>query len=163
MQAARLIDMGQAVRLPGEAEWEYFARSGTTTAYSFGDDVKLLDDYAWHTGNAAGNDPPVGAKKPNPWGLYDIHGYLSEWCLDAAHDNYKGAPTDGSAWLEGGDAARRIVRGGSWKDSAERLTSSYRQGLNPERGGSREVGEPKTLRDDAVGLRCVLAEAPAKP
>jgi formylglycine-generating enzyme required for sulfatase activity len=156
MRAAELIQKDQVVRLPSEAEWEYTARAGTDTVYSFGDEVKVLDDYGWHTGNAAGNDPPVGAKKPNAWGLYDVHGYLSEWCLDAAHDDYTMAPTDGSAWTEGGDANRRIVRGGSWKDTAERLTSSYRHGLTPDRGGSKEIGEPKTLRDDAVGFRCVL-------
>jgi formylglycine-generating enzyme required for sulfatase activity len=156
LRSAGLIEKDQLVRLPSEAEWEYVARAGTETVYSFGDDVKQLDEFAWHTGNAAGNDPPVGAKKPNAWGLYDVHGYLSEWCLDTAHDNYDGAPRDGSAWIEGGNAKRRIVRGGSWKDSAERLTSSYRQGLTPDRGGSREAGEPAELRDDAIGLRCVL-------
>jgi gluconolactonase len=110
-----------------------------------------LDDYGWHTGNAAGNDPPVGAKKPNAWGLYDIHGYLWEWCQDPAHESYRDSPTDGSAWLAGGDAARRVVRGGSWKDPAERLTSSYRGLL------------PKDTKDDAVGLRCVLTVAENAP
>ena len=160
MRAAALIRAGEVVRLPSEAEWEYVARAGTETVYSFGDDVKDLDDYAWHTGNAAGNDPPVGAKQPNAWGLYDIHGYLFEWCLDTAHVDYRKAPADGSAWTEGGHADRRIIRGGSWKDAAELLTSSYRQGLNPDRGGSKEVGEPKDLRDDAVGFRCVLSASP---
>jgi len=157
MRKAGLIEKDQVVRLPSEAEWEYFARAGTETRYSFGDDVRQLDAYAWHTGNAAGNDPPVGALKANPWGLYDIHGYLGEWCLDHAHDDYKTAPRDGSAWTSGGDDSRRIVRGGSWKDPAEALTSFYRHGLNAARGGSKEVGEPKKLRDDAVGLRCILA------
>jgi formylglycine-generating enzyme required for sulfatase activity len=134
MRAAKLIDAEQVVRLPSEAEWEYAARAGTTTAYSFGDDVKDLDAHAWHTGNAAGNDPPVGAKKPNPWGLHDVHGYLWEWCSDA--------------WE--GDAKKRVLRGGSWKDKAEKLTSSYRRAA------------PVELKDDAVGLRCVLASPEKK-
>jgi formylglycine-generating enzyme required for sulfatase activity len=121
LRAANLIDPDQAIRLPTEVEWEYAARAGTKTRYSFGDDAKDLDGYAWHHGNAAGNDPPVGAKKPNPWGLYDMHGYLWEWC-------------DGA-----------VLRGGSWKDEAEKLTSSYRQAMKPD------------FKDDAVGLRCVLA------
>jgi len=146
MRAAKLIEKNEVIRLPSEAEWEYAARAGTKTIYSFGDDVKQLDDYGWYTGNAAGNDPPVGAKKPNACKLYYVHGYLSEWCLDSWHDSYAGAPADGSAWLEGGDSQRHVLRGGSWKDKAEQLTSSYRFGV------------PSDTRDDAVGLRCVLAE-----
>jgi len=134
MRAAKLIEADQAIRLPSEAEWEHAARAGTKTAYSFGDDVKDLDAHAWHTGNAAGNDPPVGAKKPNPWGLYDVHGYLWEWCSDA--------------W--DGDPKTRVLRGGSWKDKAEKLTSSYRRPAAAE------------LKDDAVGLRCVLASTEKK-
>jgi formylglycine-generating enzyme required for sulfatase activity len=126
LREAKLIGAAEEVRLPAEAEWEKFARAGTSTAYSFGDDVKDLDAHAWHAGNAAGNDPPVGAKKPNPWGLHDIHGYLWEWCSTA----------DGGA----------VLRGGSWKDKAEKLTSAFRQPA------------PRELKDDAVGLRCVLAK-----
>jgi formylglycine-generating enzyme required for sulfatase activity len=148
LREAKLIEDTQVVRLPSEAEWEYAARAGTTTAYSFGDDVKDLDAHAWHTGNAAGNDPPVGAKKPNPWKLYDVHGYLWEWCLDSWHPTYEGAPADGSAWTKGGDDKKRVLRGGSWKDPAEALTSPFRRGA--------DAG----LRDDAVGLRCVLATRP---
>ncbi|MEE3076139.1 MAG: formylglycine-generating enzyme family protein, partial [Planctomycetota bacterium] len=81
LRELNLITQQQIVRLPTELEWEYAARAGTDTEYSFGNDVERLDDYGWHTGNAAGNDPPVGAKKPNPWKLYDVHGYLSEYCL----------------------------------------------------------------------------------
>jgi formylglycine-generating enzyme required for sulfatase activity len=147
MRQAGLIAANQEIRLPTEAEWEYVARAGTTTRYSYGDDPQLLDAYAWYTGNAAGNDPPVGAKRPNPWGLYDVHGYLWEWCADTAHDNYHQAPGDGSAWVDHAAATTRILRGGSWKDPADQLTSSYRRSA------------PAALRDDAVGLRCVLAPA----
>lgn len=146
LRAAKLIGPKQVVRLPSEAEWEYAARAGTTTRYSFGDDLAELDAHAWSTRNAAGNDPPVGAKKPNAWQLFDVHGYLWEWCADVWHDDYKGAPTDGRAWTSGGDATQRVLRGGSWKDPAERLTSSYRRAA------------PRELKDDAVGLRCVLAD-----
>ncbi|MEX0820016.1 MAG: formylglycine-generating enzyme family protein [Pirellulaceae bacterium] len=146
MRAAKLIDENQVIRLPSEAEWEYVARAGTTTTYSFGDDAAKLDEYGWHTGNAAGNDPPVGAKKPNAWGLYDMHGYLWEWCADHWHDNYEGAPGDGAPWESADVNAKRVLRGGSWKDKADRLTSSFR------------LGVPSKTRDDAVGLRCVLAD-----
>ena len=110
MRQAKLIEKTEVVRLPSEAEWEYFARAGTTTRYSFGNDPSTLDDYGWYTGNAAGNDPPVGAKKPNPWGLYDIHGYLWEWCLDTGHEDYDNAPTDGSAWIDTAGKTR-VLRG----------------------------------------------------
>lgn len=121
LREAKLIDADQVVRLPTEAEWEFATRAGTKTKYSFGDDAKDLGDYAWYHGNAAGNDPPVGAKKPNPWGLYDVHGYLWEWC-------------DG-----------HVIRGGSWKDDAPALESASRKEI------------PAATKDDAVGLRCVLA------
>jgi len=146
MREAKLISPMQVVRLPSEAEWEYAARAGTTTRYSFGDDASKLNDYAWSTHNAAGNDPSVGAKRPNAWKLYDTHGYLWEWCADAWHDNYSGAPADGSVWTAGGDPPRRVLRGGSWKDPRERLTSTFRRAA------------PRDFKDDAVGLRCVLAE-----
>ena len=145
MRAAGLIAVDQVVRLPSEAEWEYCARAGTSTAYSFGDRVNDLDTYAWFKGNAKGNDPPVGAKKPNPWGLYDIHGYLWEWCADPWHSSYAGAPPDGTTWKSAGNSATGVLRGGSWKDKAEVLTSSFRRSA------------PRSLRDEAVGLRCVLA------
>ena len=145
MRAAKLIEKNQAVRLPSEAEWEYVARAGTKTTYSFGDSEAKLGDYGWFTGNAAGNDPPVGAKKPNAWGLYDIHGYLWEWCTDLAHESYEKAPKDGSPRKKGA-AAKRVLRGGSWKDKAPLCTSTFR------------LTVAAALKDDAVGLRCVLVK-----
>jgi len=147
MRGAGLITPRQVIRLPSEAEWEYAARAGTMTKFSFGDDPKSLADYGWFTGNAAGNDPAVGAKRPNPWKLHDMHGYLWEWCADAWHDSYEGAPTDGSVWPEAA-SDKRVLRGGSWKDLAERCASSSRR------------GESRDAKDDAIGLRCVLAEEP---
>ena len=105
--------------------------------------MKQLTDYGWFTGNAAGNDPPVGVKKPNAWGLYDIHGYLWEWCTDTGSESYKDAPIDGSPRIDS-KSKMRILRGGSWKDAADKLTSSYRSIV------------PADLKDDAVGLRCIL-------
>jgi formylglycine-generating enzyme required for sulfatase activity len=145
MRAAKRIGAEQSVRLPTEAEWEFAARAGTDTKYSFGDDPKKLGDFAWFHGNAQGNDPPVGAKKANRWQLYDMHGYLWEWCADDWHDNYQGAPADGSARTGSEKPRGHVLRGGSWKDPAEKLTSRFRR--------RAEAG----LRDDAVGLRCVLA------
>lgn len=129
LRDANLIGERENVRLPSSEEWEFAARAGTATTYSFGDDEKLLGEYAWTHDNAAGNDPPVGAKKPNPWGLYDVHGYLWEWTAT------RGQP----------DSASRIVCGGSWKDPAKGCTSASRRAL------------PSDTRDDAVGFRCVLS------
>jgi formylglycine-generating enzyme required for sulfatase activity len=162
LRAQKLIAADEHIRLPTEAEWEYCCRAGTTTAYSFGDEAQseqdtgneasLLDPYAWHTGNAAGNDPPVGALKPNPWGLFDMHGYLSEFTADAWHDDYTGAPRDGTAWKQQVEtataAARIVVRGGSWKDRFSDLRSASRQPFDVN------------ARDDAVGFRCVKADVP---
>jgi len=156
LRQAGLIEKDEEIRLPTEAEWEYCCRAGTTTAYSFGDQAQaagddgnkasLLDPYAWHTGNAAGNDPPVGALKPNPWGLYDMHGYLWEFVADDWHEDYEGAPTDGRAWTTDNKEAGCVLRGGSWRDRYEHLRCSAR----------REF--PRDGRSDAVGFRCVKAK-----
>ena len=97
-----------------ETEWEYAARGGTTTEYSFGDDESKLGDYAWFADNAGRKTHPVGQKKPNPFGLFDMHGNVFEWVEDHWHSNYQGAPTDGSALLTDDDKALRVLRGGSW-------------------------------------------------
>jgi formylglycine-generating enzyme required for sulfatase activity len=103
---------GKKYRLPSEAEWEYACRAGTTTRYYFGDNADQLEDYASFRDNLNPKTAPVGQKKPNPWGLYDLHGNVWEWCEDREHYNYKGAPADGTAWVQGGDD-QRIIRGGS--------------------------------------------------
>lgn len=110
-------------RLPTESEWEYACRAGTTTNYNFGDEIRpTLARY-----NEA--DPtPVKYYPPNSWGLYQMHGNVWEWTQDCWHDNYLGAPVDGSAWLEanGGDCSRRVVRGGSWFLNPQLLRSAFR-------------------------------------
>ena len=118
----RLSDStGRHYRLPTEAEWEYAARAGSSGLYA-GD----LDALAWHEGNSNGVTHTAGAKQPNAFGIYDMHGNIAEWCEDVWHDNYKGAPADGSAWLTGGDASIRLLRGGSWGNSPRLLRSAYR-------------------------------------
>lgn len=160
LHEAKFIAENEEVRLPTEAEWEYCCRAGTQTAYSFGQNAaepgdqqnqaSLLDRFAWHTGNAAGNDPPVGALKPNPWGLHDVHGYLWEYVGDAWHNDYRGAPLDGSAWRANDETHEVVVRGGSWRDPYALLTSSSRKRWRREN------------KSDDVGLRCVKACADRK-
>jgi formylglycine-generating enzyme required for sulfatase activity len=149
LQQKKLLPEDEVIRLPSEAEWEYACRAGTTTRYSFGDQEGDLKDYAWYLANSKGEDPPVGRKKPNAWGLHDMHGYVWEWCQDAWHDNYEGAPADSSAW-EVADAKERVMRGGSWADSAETCRSGYRHHAAADH------------RNDRVGFRCVKASIKEK-
>ncbi len=116
-------------RLPTEAEWEYAARAGTTTNYSFGDNESELIDYAWYQENSGNAAHPVGQKLPNRWKLYDINGNVWEWVQDEWHDNYGDAPTDGSAWNSGNIVTRstnRVARGGSWNSASEYCRSAFR-------------------------------------
>ncbi|MCA2624075.1 MAG: SUMF1/EgtB/PvdO family nonheme iron enzyme [Microcystis sp. M20BS1] len=117
---------GKTYRLPTEAEWEYACRAGTTTRYYFGDDANQLGDYAWYDGNSQDKTHPVGQKKPNAWGLYDMSGNVWEWCEDNWHDNSKNAPKDGSAWLIK-DNYSQILRGGSWFLNPDYCRSAYRK------------------------------------
>ena len=121
---------GRFYRLPTEAEWEYACRAGTTTAYSFGDDVDLLDEYAWHFDNADDQYQKIGTKKPNPWGLYDMHGNVSEWVLDAfTKDGYSflGEESVHAPLNKPMELYPRTVRGGSWDDDPEMLRSAARR------------------------------------
>jgi formylglycine-generating enzyme required for sulfatase activity len=124
---------GRYYRLPTEAEWEYACRAGTKTAYSFGDDSKQLGDYAWYVDNSNEKYHKVGTKKPNPWGLYDMYGNVSEWTLDQyAVDSYKKLAAAGQPVKEPYVAATkefpRVVRGGSWDDDADACRSATRRG-----------------------------------
>ena len=109
--------------LPSEAQWEYACRAGTTTAYHFG--AQLTEEVANYDGKV-GQTTPVGRYPANGWGLHDMHGSVWEWCQDHWHGDYEGAPTDGSAWTEGGNSERRILRGGSWDGNPGYCRSAYR-------------------------------------
>ncbi len=120
-------------RLPTEAEWEYACRAGTTTAYSFGDDKGGLGQYAWYEDNSGKETHPVGQLKPNPWGLFDMHGNVYEWCQDW-HD-YKYYANSPSADPKGSSSGSdRVLRGGGWRDAAGGCRSAGRGDLSP---GSR--------------------------
>jgi formylglycine-generating enzyme required for sulfatase activity len=131
---------GFSYHLPSEAEWEYAARAGTTTAFAFGDSLSseqanFNGDYPYG-GAAKGvyreKTTPVGSFQPNGWGLYDMHGNVWEWCEDWSHDNYNGAPSDGSAWESGGEQKERVLRGGSWGSYAAFLRSANRGRNSPD-------------------------------
>nr|NCR38281.1 formylglycine-generating enzyme family protein [Microcystis aeruginosa S11-05]NCR51791.1 formylglycine-generating enzyme family protein [Microcystis aeruginosa S11-01] len=126
---------GKTYRLPTEAEWEYACRAGTTTRYYFGDDANQLGDYAWGGENSNGTTHPVGQKKPNGWGLYDMSGNVWEWCEDDWHDSYAGAPDDGTAWIDNDNRSqsRKCLRGGSWPDSPNLRRSADRGRGSPGR------------------------------
>ncbi len=113
-------------RLPSESEWEYACRGGEYHRYSGSSDI---DEVAWYDRNSDGKTHPVGQKQPNGFGLYDMSGNVWEWCQDVWHDNYNGAPTDGSAW--DGDSTSRVLRGGSWGDGTQNLRAAIRLNYVP--------------------------------
>lgn len=124
---------GKTYRLLTESEWEFAVRGGTQTRFFFGNDEKLLAQYAWYNENTIQDDlnpktNPVGRKRPNAFGLYDMLGNVQEWVEDVWHESYEGAPSDGSAWTQGGDSNARMTRGGSWNDAYSDLYSSSRSG-----------------------------------
>ena len=126
---------GNFYRLPTEAEWEYACRAGTNTAYSFGDDLSLIDDFAWHNNNSEDSYQKVGGKKPNPWGLFDMHGNVSEWTLDKyeerAYLKYKDTLSF-DPYEKPVKIYPRVVRGGSWIDSSSKLRSASRKKSSKE-------------------------------
>lgn len=117
---------GQTYYLPSEAESEYACRAGGEVAYCFGGDKRRLAEYAWYVRNSSDQTHPVGEKKPNAFGLHDMHGNVWEWCEDVWHGNYQEAPSDGSAWIDGGNQEYRVLRGSSWADEPMYLRSSNR-------------------------------------
>jgi formylglycine-generating enzyme required for sulfatase activity len=121
---------GEFYRLPTEAEWEYACRAGTKTAYFFGNDPKQLVDYAWYDENSDFKYQKVMKKKPNPWGLYDMYGNVTEWVLDQYDPDYykrvAGGVTD--PWNKATKPYPHSVRGGSWEDEAPACRSAARRG-----------------------------------
>jgi formylglycine-generating enzyme required for sulfatase activity len=131
-------ETGKEYKLPSEAQWEYGCRGGTKTAFSYGETLteelanyRASETYAEErAGRWLGETTEVGKYPANPWGLYDMHGNVWEWCEDEWHKNYEGAPQDGRAW-QGGDSSAYVVRGGSWLNYSDDCRSAYR--LNVER------------------------------
>ncbi|MEZ6062593.1 MAG: SUMF1/EgtB/PvdO family nonheme iron enzyme [Planctomycetaceae bacterium] len=145
LHAADLISKDESVRLPTSAEWEYCCRAGTDTQYSFGDaaidsGTSVIDQFAWHTGNAAGNDPAVGVLRPNAWDLYDVHGYLWEYTSDQWQPDAVSSDADA--------IPIRTMHGGSWRDHHLLLSSSSK------------LPVPEYASGDAIGFRCVIAKKP---
>jgi formylglycine-generating enzyme required for sulfatase activity len=135
---------GKRYRLPTESEWEYAARSGSKQEVWAGtSEESQLGEYAVFFNNSGSRTAEVGGKEKNDFGFYDLSGNVWEWVEDCAHATYRGAPEDGSAWLETneGDCGRRVVRGGSWLDRPEGLRVSYRGGNSAD------------LRDNYFGFR----------
>jgi formylglycine-generating enzyme required for sulfatase activity len=154
---------GKVYRLPTEAEWEYACRAGTKTAFSFGDDPSKLDDYGWDVDNAE-KPMPVGKKKPNPWGLYDMHGNVAEWCLDHykpdIYATFANGKVRGPVILPDAKEYSYVARGGSWDDDADRLRSAARRASDAE-WSMRDPQRPQSIwwHTDAtfVGFRVVRA------
>jgi formylglycine-generating enzyme required for sulfatase activity len=138
---------GRVYRLPTEAEWEYACRAGTKTKYSFGDDESRLGEYGWLGENSRRQTHPVGQKKPNAWGLYDMHGNVSEWCSDWHGDYADGVATDPRGPPSG---SARVLRGGSRHNTARNCRSALRGRVNP------------SYRDYLLGLRLALSPSGAE-
>ncbi|MGI8640025.1 MAG: formylglycine-generating enzyme family protein [Pyrinomonadaceae bacterium] len=127
-------------RLPTEAEWEYAARAGTTTRYSYGDGEGSLDSYAWYSANSGSKTHEVATKQPNAFGLYDMHGNVWEWCQDWYGNYSSGAVTNPTG---AGTGSHRVGRGGGWGSAAAYLRSAYRFSITP------------SFRDVDLGFRVV--------
>src|SRR5437660_1013402 len=154
---------GKLYRLATEAEWEYAARAGTTTAYSFGDDPRALGEYAWTAANAKEQPHPVASRKPNPWGLFDMHGNVAEWCLDRYDAEFYRTVKPGAigpVLLPGSARYPHVARGGSWDDDAARARSAARRGSTSE-WSRRDPQSPQSIwwHTDAIfaGFRVVRA------
>jgi formylglycine-generating enzyme required for sulfatase activity len=135
---------GRVYRLPTEAEWEYACRAGSKTAYIFGASATSLGDYAWFRGNSDQQTHPVGEKKPNAWGLYDMHGNVWEWCSDWLGDYPKGSVSDPSGPNKG---SFRVDRGGNWFFGAALCRSAFRDGSDP------------SYRNNGSGFRVALSSS----
>lgn len=149
------LDPQHSYRLPTEAEWEYAAKAGTNTPYSFGNDQNQLKHYAWYGEDfRTGGSHPVGQKRPNPWGLYDMHGNVWEWVADgfvSVEERFSGSPStavlDNPQVLKG---TEKVVKGGSWHITADGWTSAFRKSYPADyRGISIGFRLVKTLKTTA--------------
>jgi formylglycine-generating enzyme required for sulfatase activity len=141
-------------RLPSEAEWEYACRAGTQSSYYYGNDENQLVKYAWYNENSNSQTQPVGQKKPNQWGLYDMLGNVWEWCEDDWHYDYNGAPNDGKAWIDNDDRSQseyRIMRGGAWNSDSWNFNSRNC------RCATRNLEDP-AWHTNSYGFRVVLVK-----
>ena len=145
------VPAGWEYTLPTEAEWEYACRAGTKGKFNFGDDESKLGEYAWFIGNVGGarefHAHEVGQKKQNAWGLYDIHGNVSEWCRDWYDHRFRSG-RDPEVTKRPGQYTCRVFRGGNWESRAEGCQSSYRGGC------------PQEGRANSVGFRVALSAVP---
>ena len=151
---------GHFYRLPTEAEWEYACRAGTETAFSFGEDSSQLTDYAWYEENSQDKYQKVGTKKPNHWGLYDMHGNVAEWTLDQYVPSVYGKRTAGvtNPLVVGEKVYPKAVRGGSWMDAPKRLRSAARRPSSKQwKKREPQIPKSKWWHTDApfVGFRVV--------
>ena len=137
-----------SARLPTEEEWEYACRAGNASVYCYGDVLAALSGYAWHLPNSGGKTRPVGQKKPNAWGLYDVHGNVAEWCSDhfSQEDNQEPVRPRGFSALHSSETLR-VVRGGAWGCTPEQCRSALRGRCEPDR------------RENSVGFRVVVESA----
>ncbi len=162
---------GQYYRLPTEAEWEYACRAGTSTAYSFGDDPEMIDEYAWYNGNVDDdrqvNYQKVGLKQPNPWGLHDMHGNVMEWCLDQyiedAYQTFDPKTPVVFPLMVPTKLYPRVARGGSWSEDPAALRSANRERSDP----SWKIQDPQLPQSmwyhtdaDFVGFRVIRPLTP---
>ncbi|MCP4118424.1 MAG: SUMF1/EgtB/PvdO family nonheme iron enzyme [Desulfobacteraceae bacterium] len=128
---AKLYAKWVGLRLPTEAEWEYACRAGTATRFYTGNTEEDLGKAGWYEDNSEARLHSVGEKEPNSFGLYDMHGNVWEWMEDDWHDDYNGAPQDGSVWIDGERGDWRVLRGGSWYDGAGYCRSAIRNDVGP--------------------------------
>jgi len=136
---------GRTFRLPTEAEWEYACRAGSTTRFCFGDSDGGLGAYAWYDGNSRKQTHPAGERKPNAWGLYDMHGSVWEWCGDRPGEKYYDDSDRKDPQRPSSDGIR-MLRGGSWRD-----------GPGSCRSASRNRGDPRKAIVNSIGFRVVVS------